>query len=419
MITCSYKIENCTRFHRDRKAYEVTLTIPKAKTRLEKLVQEYVTQTLETRKCYHLLPFVFNNNTMMAMAQHYLLQRCGSQSALYTAIGQIFTFCKWMGKQPDALIKDCNIQLAINPLKTINALRKTMDDYIFYLKSKPLSFTTQTKAVYSIRLLYKVNNISVNFSFKIPRRAMLISRAITLEELSQILSIATLREKVIIGILAVSGLRTGTLVKIQFGHVKHDLEHGITPLHLAIEPQIAKGMDHSYSTFINAEVVELLKQYLDIRRKGSRRLPPEIIEEQSPLIKLEYQGSKIQPTTASNIGCMLRKLFFRSGILTKKPNTHSFCYELGVNSLRKFFRTQMAVLGVERLYIEYMMGHKRDRYLDVKMVGVEYLRKVYDLSGISVKPPTDNQFALLKKSIERLGYDPNEILRPEFLASRS
>jgi site-specific recombinase XerD len=275
-----------------------------------------------------------------------------------------------------------------------------MDEYIFYLKSKNLSFTTQTKAVYSIRLLYKVNNISVNFSFKIPRRAMLISRAITLEELSQILSIATLREKAIVGILAVSGLRTGTLVKLQYKQVRHDLEHGLTPLHIAIEPQIAKGMDHSYSTFINAEVAEFLKQYLDMRRKGSRRLPSEIIEDQSPLIKLEYQGSKIQPTTASNIGCMLRQLFFRSGILTKKPNMHSFGYELGVNSLRKFLRTQMAVLGVEGLYIEYMMGHKRDRYLDVKMVGVEYLRKVYDLSGISIKPPTDDQFALLKKSIE-------------------
>jgi hypothetical protein len=30
-----------------------------------------------------------------------------------------------------------------------------------------------------------------------------------------------------------------------------------------------------------------------------------------------------------------------------------------------------------------MMGHTDDTYLDVQMVGIEYLRKVYELSGIA------------------------------------
>ena len=50
-------------------------------------------------------------------------------------------------------------------------------------------------------------------------------------------------------------------------------------------------------------------------------------------------------------------------------------YDLRVHSIRKFFRTQLAALGVNRDYIDYMMVHKVSTYHDVKMKAIEFLTK--------------------------------------------
>jgi hypothetical protein len=63
-------------------------------------------------------------------------------------------------------------------------------------------------------------------------------------------------------------------------------------------------------------------------------------------------------------------------------------YEIRPHSIRKFFRTQLPALGVDRDYIEYMMDHTISTYNDIQMKGVEFLRNVYAASGLSIKPKT-------------------------------
>jgi hypothetical protein len=76
----------------------------------------------------------------------------------------------------------------------------------------------------------------------------------------------------------------------------------------------------------------------------------------------------------------------------------------------------MAFQGVDRDYIEYMMGHKTDHYLDVKMMGIEYLRRIYQMSGISIWPqPETDKLVILKQTMQKLGLNPEEVLRPEIL----
>ena len=58
-------------------------------------------------------------------------------------------------------------------------------------------------------------------------------------------------------------------------------------------------------------------------------------------------------------------------------------YELRAHSIRKFFQTQMDALGVQTDYIEYMMGHTISTYHDISMKGIEYLRGVYKVSGLT------------------------------------
>ena len=76
----------------------------------------------------------------------------------------------------------------------------------------------------------------------------------------------------------------------------------------------------------------------------------------------------------------------------------------------------MSLLGAQRQFIEYVMGHKTDLYLDVKMAGVEYLRRIYSLAGITVNPTEGyDRLALLKQALERLDFKPQDVLKPEIL----
>lgn len=62
-------------------------------------------------------------------------------------------------------------------------------------------------------------------------------------------------------------------------------------------------------------------------------------------------------------------------------------------------------------YIDYMMGHKLDTYADVKMLGVEKLRRMYARSGLSIKPKAEvSKLEMLKEFTRSLGLDPEKII---------
>jgi hypothetical protein len=192
------------------------------------------------------------------------------------------------------------------------------------------------------------------------------------------------------------------------------LEKGIIPIHVSIEPEITKGRYHGYSTFLNQEVAAWLKAYLELRRRGTASLPPECITDESPLIRCrsphEGQNNSIKERA---LGMLFSRLCHEAGIKRIRTATG---FDVNVRSLRRFFRTQMSALGVQRDFVEYMMGHTPDTYLDLRMMGVEYFRRVYVISGISLKQkPEQDRLLLLKQAIERLDFKPEEMLKPEIL----
>lgn len=74
-------------------------------------------------------------------------------------------------------------------------------------------------------------------------------------------------------------------------------------------------------------------------------------------------------------------------------------------------RTQLAALGVNNDYINYMMGHQVDTYHDIKMKGPEFLRGVYAASGLGIKTKTQlSKMETLKQVARAWGLDPEKIL---------
>ncbi len=78
----------------------------------------------------------------------------------------------------------------------------------------------------------------------------------------------------------------------------------------------------------------------------------------------------------------------------------------------------MASLEVDPDCIDFMMGRAvKDRYHDVRMKGVEYLRGVYMTSGIRIRPRIKmNKIDALKEILQTWGLDPQKILTHEALA---
>jgi integrase len=300
-----------------------------------------------------------------------------------------------------------------NP-KEIAEMERALDEHIDYMQTKNLSPNSIKCRLIHVVSLFNVNGVRLRFP-AMSSWTLYEDRAPTREELQKILDLADLRERVIITILAVSGLRVSTLLKLQYRHVKHDLERGIVPTHVHVEAELTKGKRRSYDTFMNEEATTYLRCYLAARKKGTKSIPPEQINDRSPLIRASH-CKQVRTAAAPQVHRFVHDLCIKAGIFEKNPLQKR--YELGTHSLRKFFRTQMASLDVDRDYIQYMMGRPRkDRYHDVKMKGVEYLRGVYLNSRISIRPKTKmNKIDALKEIIQSWGLNPQRILTDEALS---
>ncbi len=260
-------------------------------------------------------------------------------------------------------------------------------------------------------MFFKINGIEIKPLNKYSFRPKYRLRAPTPGEVQKLIEVADLREKAMISMLVTGGFRISTLLKLKYRHVKKDLEAGILPVHIHVEAEITKGKYADYDTFINEEAVKYLRLYLEQRKRGTKKIPPEEIEDESPLFRT-YQR-QVRPLSykgASEAFSNVR----RRALLDSKGQRF---YEIRIHSLRKFFRTQLTALGVPVDYIEYMMGHKLSTYHDVQMKGIEFLRGVYASAGLRIfqKPKTPTLADVLKEMIRARGEDPSKYLKEEII----
>jgi site-specific recombinase XerD len=141
---------------------------------------------------------------------------------------------------------------------------------------------------------------------------------------------------------------------------------------------ITKGKYHDYDTFIGAEAALFLKLYIEQRKRGSQKLHPETITDDSPLIRDET-ANHIKSIGSKQIRKIVHQLHLQAGLI-KQPKGRM--YDLRVHSLRKYFKTQLLALGVQPDYVDYMMGHTANTYHDIQSIGIDKLRNVYSSSGL-------------------------------------
>jgi site-specific recombinase XerD len=385
----------------------LTLTVPEPQTAADQKLQQYIIDSFLT-KMPALIPFTFDNVSMLELAKHLLRHRTGSTATLYQYVYGVHRFSKWLNTQPDQLIKNCQDQDGDPKPKALAQTSRLLDDFVANLQAENLAPGSVSNHVKGVKALFRCSGLKLELPYSLPKRGVYEDRSPTPEELQKLLDIADLRERVIVTMLALGGFRIGTLVKLRYRHVKRDLENQAVPIHVHVEAEITKGKYHDYDTYLGQEAVEYVRAYLENRRKGTRKIPPENIHDESPLIRVA-ESRHSSPITPKSLHRMVHRLYVKAGLLTSNPRGRR--YELRAHSIRKFFRTQLAALGVQADYIEYMMGHTISTYHDIKMKGIEYLRGIYLAAGLSIKPKTRiSKIDALKEIIRAWGLNPEEIL---------
>lgn len=389
----------------------ITLEIPEIETVAEKRVRQYV---IDTFIGWHpsLARFTFEHSTTMEVAKHLLRHRTGSLHTLRNYIYDIYRFSRWLRRGPDELLNDCKDKDQVPIPKVVIRMTRLLADFADNLQEENgLAPATVYNMVKNIRFFFQLNGVRFRMPYRRSKWSIYEERAPTPEELQKTISVADVRGKVIIALMAVGGFRNGTLVQLKYRHVKRDLEKGTNPIHVHVEAAITKGKYRDYDTFLNKEASEYLKAYLEARKNGTLKRPPEYLNDESPLIS-NYKV--VKPLGAETIQDIVNALYIKAGLLTRNPKIRR--YDLRAHSLRKFFLTQMISLGVERDYVEYMIGHTLSIYHDVKMKGVDFLRGIYLASGLSIQPRTKASKILdLIEIVRSWGLDPEEVLTQEAL----
>ena len=343
------------------------------------------------------------------------LSRTGSAKTLYVNVDCIARYTKRIGHEPDKLISDLKDENGLVAYEKIPKHVKALEEYVAELQDVGLAPSRIANYAKAIRSLYRVNGIEVRLPYALSRRSVSKDRAPKLDELARLLDVADLREKVMLSLLASGGFREGTLVRLQYRHVREDLERGIAPIHIHVEAEITKGEYGDFDTFLGSEAIEYLNLYLEKRRQGSPdgKIPPEELHDHSPLIR-DAQSATPRPVGEKQVYKLVHGVYHKAGVLKRNENGG---YDLRVHSLRKFFKTQLMALGVQTDYVDYMMGHTISTYHDIQSKGIEFLRNVYSNAGFSIRPKAQtSKIDMVKEFVRGLGLNPEDVLTRNALA---
>ena len=389
----------------------VTLSLNKVLAAKEKGLIDYIFRAFLSERP-KLISFVFDNQSVIRMARHFLRHCSGSLHSCYTYTVNIKKYSAWLGYSPDLIIQDIKPTGNITDPTRVQNHTGYLNDYLAELQDDGLKPGAVNNYIKSVKTFYRVNGVKIELFEPLSRRVTYKDRAPKPEELAKMLEIADLREKVMVSCLALGAFREETLSKLKYHHVSEDIENNRTPIHVHVETDITKGKYHDYDTFLGAEAAQYLKLYIEQRKKGTAKIPPENLTDESPLIRNETRKTP-KSIGSKQVRKIVHQLYVKADLIKQRKGS---MYDLRVHSLRKYFKTQLLALGVQPDYVDYMMGHTVDTYHDIQSLGIDKLRNAYAASGLAIRQKTQiSKIEALKEIIRAWGMNPEQILTRDAL----
>jgi integrase len=322
-------------------------------------------------------------------------------------------FCKFIGKNPQQILDECNAQDERVFKRQYAALVKA---WISALGREGCTNGTICTRVGIVKSFFKYNDLPLGFVPVAVGGVVYHNRDVEKEEIEMIINASPPRERAFYAVMAQSGLRPNTIVQLRLKHLEPDFSVGRIPYKIEVPKEITKGKYSSYYSFIGPEAIKHLRNYLNVR--GT--LTPE------SLLFTEYGSNDKPASTFSLSKCYaktIRKLKAK-GVLKFEQKAYNKPAELRLYSLRKYFRKMAGAMGFE--YVQFMMGHivKAGCDENYRPRDPEFYRKLYEEKAmpflrISAATPTEtesviedqrqkianleNQNTMLKKRIEEDG----------------
>jgi len=285
-------------------------------------------------------------------------------------VDALTNFCSFFDKSPSQLVEEFS-KMSVDEL--VNVFRRWLLSQKPILSSKSLkNYTAAIRAFLLDSGVEVVDHASRLINREFRRivgsvRPILKKDLITKDEIIKILKVASLREKAIITLMASSGLRVSAALSLRLHHFKDNLYDESLPCYAIEIPETLSKEGEPYITFCSWEAASYIREYLK-----SRELDGENVNLDSYLFISERKYSPLTPLSVPRFENIWRDLCSQSGVDLKpvKIKKHSRMakggkhviaegvrYNIRVHSLRKFFRTTLAISGVDRLAAEAMMGH--------------------------------------------------------------
>jgi len=226
-------------------------------------------------------------------------------------------------------------------------------------------------------------------------------RAYTTEEISRALNVCDERVKVIILLLASSGLRIGALAGLQVKHLTEQPEFNIYRL------SIYEGSKEEYYTFCTPEAKKAVDDYLNYRKRCSEK-----INASSPLIREQFDKDDMfavnhpREMSRNGIQTVLKNILVKAGLRVVLRETEiqfrkgRMRKEVSMAiGFRKFYNTNLVRAKVNPLIKEIILGHRTgldDNYFRPQTDEIleEYIKAVNLL--------TINEQNRLKMQVEQL-----------------
>ena len=375
---------------------------------------DYVIRSLLT-STPRLIIFVFDNKTMIKVADHLLRNCSGSLATFENYASAVKRYSGWLNHSPDAIIQDLQIEDDEPDKIRAKNHRQFLKDFLAELQDAGLAPNSITSTFRAVHSYYNINGAkAVRLDQPLKQRKTFKDRAPKPEELVLMLDSGDHRDSFIIAALATGGFREETLSKLKYRHIKEDYEANRIPLHVHVEAAIVKGKYGDYDTFLNREAVNYLRLYLKQRQKGGRFFAPEVLTDESPLIRNRCRANKILPASTQTIYRTVHDIAVECGVAKKL--SFSRMYDVREHSIRKYFKTQLSASSINDEIIEYMMGHITSTYEDTQSLGIDKLRELYASANVTIRKATKlSKIEQIKEMIRACGENPEQILTQEVL----
>lgn len=289
---------------------------------------------------------------MKAEAYENLFGALKSKETKSTYAFRLRAFLSYMNMQtPDEL-------LSIDKATT----QKKIIGYISYLKNeRGLSYSSLEGVCAPLRKFYSMNDVELNWdkihAYLGEHEKTIEDKPYTREQIERLSQFSPKRTKVVILLLASSGMRRGALPGLRKKHLTYIEKYRL--YQITTYPKAKER----YITFCTPECAVEINNYFDYRRSCG-----EVIHDESPVIRNAFDHrnpDKVRnPKPVSNDGFkfMLEGVVESSGLKMKHEEVNGKISQrteiMCVHGLRKFFDTNLSRARLHPNKLQALMGHR-------------------------------------------------------------